>query len=138
MLREQDIEAMLSQYVETALWSTNDESTPEGGVPLDDNHTPDDVDANTLKRMREDCERFARENLSTIQAALAKRQRRGGHLLDWGSVGHDFWLNRNGHGCGFWDGDWPEPEATALDKAAKDFGEVWLYVGDDGRIHGHE
>lgn len=22
-------------------------------------------------------------------------------------AGHDFWLTRNGHGSGFWDGDWP-------------------------------
>ena len=23
-------------------------------------------------------------------------------------AGHDFWLTRNGHGAGFWDGDWPK------------------------------
>lgn len=23
--------------------------------------------------------------------------------IDWGQVGHDLWLTRNGHGTGFWD-----------------------------------
>ena len=26
-------------------------------------------------------------------------------------AGHDFWLTRNGHGAGFWDGDWIAPVA---------------------------
>lgn len=40
-------------------------------------------------------------------------------------AGHDFWLNRNGHGSGFWDGDWSEPAATILDQASHGFGEVY-------------
>jgi hypothetical protein len=51
-------------------------------------------------------------------------------------AGHDVWLTRNGHGCGFWDGDWSEPAATRLTKASKKFGEFNLLVGDDGKIHG--
>jgi hypothetical protein len=51
-------------------------------------------------------------------------------------AGHAFWLTRNGHGAGFWDGDWPEPHASALDEASKAFGSFDLYVGDDGMIHG--
>ena len=39
-------------------------------------------------------------------------------------AGHDFWLTRNGHGAGFWDGDWQEPAAAALTAAAHAFGEV--------------
>lgn len=33
------------------------------------------------------------------------------------------------------DGDWSEPHATRLTEAAHAFGEVNLYVGDDGRIY---
>lgn len=46
-----------------------------------------------------------------------------------------FWLTRCGHGCGFWDGDWSEPAATILTDAAHAFGNVDLYVGDDGKIY---
>lgn len=50
-----------------------------------------------------------------------------------GSAGQDFSLTRNGHGAGFWDGDWGEGDklTTASDAA----GEAFLYVGDDGQLH---
>ena len=51
-------------------------------------------------------------------------------------AGHDFWLTRNGHGCGFWDGDWPELIGEKLTEASKDFGSFDLYIGVGGRIHG--
>lgn len=50
-------------------------------------------------------------------------------------AGHDFWFTRNGHGAGFWDGDWPDPYADMLDKGAKCYGEFETYLGDDGKIH---
>jgi hypothetical protein len=67
-------------------------------------------------------------------------------------AGHDFWLTRNGHGAGFWDGDWdsPLPEGCPLvddcDKPydsvgdyltdmSRPYGEVNLCVGDDGKIY---
>ena len=50
-------------------------------------------------------------------------------------AGHDFWLTRCGHGAGFWDGDRPEPAATVLTKASKAYGEVDLYIGDDGKVY---
>ncbi|MDH1266753.1 hypothetical protein N5C81_03870 [Rhizobium pusense] len=50
-------------------------------------------------------------------------------------AGHDFWLTRCDHGAGFWDGDWPEPAASALTEASKEFGNIDLYVGDGGQIY---
>lgn len=50
-------------------------------------------------------------------------------------AGRDFWYTRNGHGCGFWDGDWPEPYATALTDASKAFKSVDVYLGDDGKVY---
>lgn len=47
-------------------------------------------------------------------------------------AGHDLWLTRNGHGAGFWDGDWPEPYGDRLTDAAHAIGPVDAYVGDDG------
>jgi hypothetical protein len=52
-------------------------------------------------------------------------------------AGHDFWLTRNGHGCGFWDGDWAEPVATVLTEAAKGYGQLDVYVGDDNLIYAY-
>lgn len=51
-------------------------------------------------------------------------------------AGHDFWLTRNGHGAGFWDGDWSEGDNTfiadLLTKVAESFGEA--YAVHRGRI----
>lgn len=90
----------------------------------------------TLAAMIADCAKFQTDNDLTIRQALHKGQ--GTIRLmdnDHARAGADFWFTRNGHGCGFWDGDWPEPYATELDNAAKTFGEVYLHVGDDGLIY---
>ena len=49
--------------------------------------------------------------------------------------GRDFWYTRNGHGCGFWDGDWSEPYATSLTTASKAFRSLDAYLGDDGKVY---
>jgi len=116
------LDAFTRQYVATALWS----STGDDEEPLDDDHGPEDIDPDTLRRMAADCARFQRENAADIGDGQEDAER----------AGHDFWLTRNGHGAGFWDGDWPEPAATRLTDACKAYGEYDLYVGDDGRIHG--
>lgn len=114
------------QYIETALWSSNDESTPEGGKPMDANYGVEDLAPSTLRQMTADCERFRTQ---------------AGEMLDEHpdpTMGaHDFWLTRNGHGAGFWDGDWPINGAalTAMVGWRTDFPEVTLYVGDDGLIY---
>jgi hypothetical protein len=50
-----------------------------------------------------------------------------------GNVAHDFWLTRNGHGVGFWDGDYPEC-GDRLCELTKKFGECNLYISDAGEI----
>ena len=46
-----------------------------------------------------------------------------------GQVVYDFWLTRNRHGAGFWDGDYENGEV--LTDIADSFGEVSTYEGDD-------
>jgi len=116
-------------YIECALWSTNDESDESGGNPLDDNYGPEDIVAETLEIMLADCKRFQEENAADIAAGPD-----GPGYSAAERAGHDFFLTRNGHGCGFWDGDWPEEVGARLTEAAKNFGDVWLCVGDNGMI----
>jgi hypothetical protein len=106
------------QYIETALWSSTDSES----VPLDANYTADDLAADTLAAMAADCNRFQAEAGDRIAD-------------DPGRAGHDFWLTRNGHGAGFWDGDWPESDGDWLSELSRRFGEVDLYIGDDGQVH---
>ena len=119
-------DAFLFAYFEAALWSSSDESNEQGGDPMDENYGLEDFDRETLKNMMAEA-RMWRRSVEPILEDLEG--------FEESQVGHDFWLTRNRHGAGFWDGDWPEPEATQLDEASKKAGEINLYVGDDGLIY---
>ena len=139
------LDAFLDAYVEAALWSTNDESDESGGEPLDANYGQDDLAPETLAKIRADCAAFLAHRLGGRLIAIAERLVSEGKwslpagvgcsIVEY--AGHDLWLTRCGHGCGYWDGDWPAGIGEGLDKLAHEFGEVWLEVGDDGLIHGH-
>ena len=116
------LDEFVDSYIECALWSSNDESDESGGEPFDENYSAADIDDVSLESMCRDCTRFFYANFSDIES-------------DFKQAGHDFWLTRNGHGAGFWDGDWKEPAATHLTDASEVFGECNLYLGDDGRIY---
>jgi len=118
-------------YAIAALWSTTDESDESGGKPMDANYDIYDIDLETLAGMAADCAKFQAEN--TTDLALYNSPQWTAAELG----GHDFWLTRNGHGCGFWDrnGILPEAAGERLTAAAEKYGEVYLYVGDDGKIY---
>jgi len=107
-------------YIIAALWS----STDDAGEPLDAQYSADDIAPAALEKMTADCESFYSKAAELIEASG----------LDYEQIGHDFWLTRNGHGTGFWDRGLSDvgDQLTAL---SKEFGEVWLYVGDDGLIY---
>ncbi len=126
------LQSFTDAYIECALWSSNDESRDDGGDPLDDNYSASDLAPETRARMEADCKAFYDAHAATW--ANAYRVERADPVD--AQAGHDFWLTRNGHGAGFWDGDWSEPAATALTSAAKACGEYNLNVDDNGQIWG--
>lgn len=120
-------------YVACALWSSTDESNEQGGDPLDKNYDVDDIADEALEKMKADCDRFLDENpADTTEASRLLHQRADGGAS---SAGHDFWLTRNSHGAGFWDGDLPEELGGRLTVAAREFGTCDIYVGDDGKLY---
>jgi len=106
------------QYIETALWS----STDDKDEPLDSTYSIDDIAPETLEKMIKDCTEFQNKYIDDCG-------------YDLGIMGHDFWLTRNRHGAGFWDGDYSKDLGERLTDAAHSFGECNLYVGDDGKIY---
>lgn len=120
--------SFVRQYIRTILWS----STGDDGEPLEDSCGAADIAPETMQRIQDDCSRFyaAVESMGIdLDAEL---------LIDGDATekaAFHFWLTRNGHGCGFWDGDWSDEVEDKLTKLAESFGEQWPYVGDDGMIY---
>ena len=145
------LQSFTDAYIEAALWSSQYGEEGEEKNMDDGEH---DIAPETLAKMEADCKAFygTCSNLLTEGACFRSAQGVKSHSFaslrsdshsNRGSgryhvdeqAGHDFWLTRNGHGAGFWDGDWIEPAATILDKTSKHFGNVDLYVGDDRLIY---
>ena len=122
-----ELARVLAGYMECALWSSMDESDEDGGDPMDASYSIGDIDGDARAEMEKDCRDFIEGiPMASLEAYL--------YRYGYEHFGHDFWLTRNGHGVGFWDrglgelGDW-------LTEQCKPYGDVNLYVGDDGRIY---
>ncbi len=89
------LDAFTRAYLVCALWSSTDNATPSGGDPLDANYEIEDFTREALIRAISDCAQFQAGNASDL-ASVAE-------VCDTDRAGHNFWLNRNGHGSGFWD-----------------------------------
>jgi hypothetical protein len=131
---ESMLEAFFRQYLETALWSSTDESTEAGGEPLDRNYIVEDMPNDVRTRLRVECVDFITANAADLEHWTDEWGIREGAEL----AGHDFWLTRNGHGAGFWDRFSPgTPSYDAgkrLSEASEVYGRINLYVGDDGQV----
>ena len=114
-------------YLEACLFY----ETGEDGEPLDERFSVDDIAVEAEAVIRVDCEIFYE---------LMRDKWRGQYCGEPEPVdedriaGVDFYLTRNEHGAGFWDGDWREDAGEALTAAAERMGRQELYVGDDGRV----
>lgn len=104
-------------YLEAALWTSGDEVKGNNTTP-----TTDSFSEEALAKADADCSAF-------VEMA-------GDHLSqDLDTMGHLFWLNRNGQGSGFWDeGSLDEADQQFLDELAHQFGECDLYLGDNGEV----
>ena len=118
-------EQFVAAYVECSTWS----STDDNGEPLDSLPAVteaysqlDAFDETAKEQMLVDCQAFIDANMGDLQN------------LDPVQAGHDFWLTRNHHGAGFWARGLGEL-GDRLSWAAREFGEVELYVGDDGLLY---
>ena len=116
-------ESFFKGYVECALWSSCDPDNHDR--PLDDTFTIEDIDPESLAKMRADCDAFYDAQADLLVHAVADDR-----------AGHDLWLSRNGHGAGYFDGEAHEygedyeRVCEALQDAAAKLGSSDLYPGD--------
>ena len=117
-----DLDTFTTHYLIAAMWSTSDESTDDGGNPIDDTFYLCDFYSDALASARKDCNDFRAQAGDLLNG------------IDEEQAGHDFWMTREGHGVGFWDRDLGEI-GDKLSNIATGFGNGDLYVGDDDMLH---
>lgn len=101
-------------YITCALCTSTDPDTGK-------NYEGRTVAPESLEALKEDCSDFIEANYLLIRGQLAL-------------AGQDFWLTRNRHGSGFWDGHWNEHGQLLTDRS-RVYGSVDAYAGDDGLIY---
>lgn len=122
------------RYLETALWSSTDDSDDSGGNPLDDGRDFTDFAPSALARAAVDCARFQRENEKTLEYCYNSDVYIQGEKYNSSNAGHDFWLTRCGHGVGFWDRGLGGAGERLSDVCRK-WGNIDPYLGDNGKVY---
>jgi len=119
----------LASYLEGSLWATSDSSDDSNNPEkLDENYTIDDFAPEAIKQAEKDVNDFF-EKASDLLDKTDLPDERTGFL---------FFLNRNGHGSGFWDETkyvYDQETRDALSDIAESFRESEPYVGDDGLLY---
>lgn len=118
-----DLELFTQAYIEALFFTdTGDDGQPPADAELSEDARLD---------IEADCRSFWRRFGCYITTEICSKAFNN----SVSQAGHDFHLTRNGHGAGFWDGDWPKEYSDMLDKGAKCYGELRAYLGDDGLIY---
>ena len=130
MLQQLLTDNEFNSYLETVLWAETDRDEP-----LDKKYDIDDFDPFVLEFLRKMINQFIDENRDDIDTLLKLNNSEWPRASSMKSILHDFYLTSQGCGAGFWDGDYPEPQASRLTEASKKYEFVCFYIGDDGKIY---
>lgn len=119
-----NVDQVLSGYIGAALWSTMDCRDEEGNETYNLDDEFDNVSAPCRVAMLSDCVDFVNAQSDKLEEFKALA---GAQCDDW-RLGFLFWLNREGHGSGFWD-ELPSGETLGdeLSDACKPYGSFPLY-----------
>jgi hypothetical protein len=124
------LKKMVMSYLEAALWSSTDNTADNGGSPLDKHYNFDHFDDASIQKAIADCKAFQEK----AEALLGDDDKQ----FDQELLGHNFWLNRNGHGSGFWDSEdvYGKDLAKKLSDLATSFGscDAVIYWGKDDAV----
>lgn len=148
-IRGFDLDDFTAQYLRTALWAETvclpcdendlvdnmldvDEDHPLYNImecaSLDDHFDIEDLNDDSLQLAITDCNRF-RDWMDSHGLTDPADS-----YCDDEDHGHNFWLTRNGHGAGFFDGDYGDELGKKLTEGCKTFGACHVQVCEDGTL----
>ena len=107
---ELDINKILDNYLEAAIWTNEEE--------LSNSYTIYDFDDSSKEKAKNDIISFV-EKAKPYLVGIGEEQ-----------IGHDFWLTRNHHGAGFWDRGYEEEIGDKLTEISQEFGELNVFEND--------
>ena len=129
MEKDLGFEKFLSAYLECMLWASTDLYVETDQSFDSSGYGPDDIEKNTLDSIRGECRDFLESfgHLITEENFLGQ----GGPFEH---AGHDFFLTRNRHGAGFWDGAWKTEVGKELTQASHPYGSTYFFVNEQNKI----
>jgi len=131
---------LLAAYLEAMLWSSMDidaydedgNVTEDSNEFLDAEYGFDDISDELMASSKADCDAFHSKAIDIFSANIGEDEEPD---YDLEQIGHDFWLDRAGHGAGAEDRDYPGEIGKQLSDAAQSFGHIEVYPGDDKKIY---
>ena len=115
------VDEVLQHFIVAALWSTTDDE----GEPLQNNYSYGDIPGSELDKLRNLIVEFIEQNQKTLKK----------YNITAEALGHDLFLDSQGHGAGFWDRGYGDDGATLSESASKIFASDQPYIGDDKKIY---
>ena len=132
-----DFPEFFQAYLVAALWSStismdgdSDKALGMDGDPFDTHFSASDFTEEALETLRAHAFSFWCRMWFYIDH---EKGRPAAVAPDTATAGHDFWLTSNGHGAGFWDGDWPT-YGKQFTKLSKCYPEINLYVTAGNKV----
>jgi len=115
-----DVDEVLKHFIMAMLWS----STDDEGEPLEDSHKQEDVASESISDIKSGIIKFIKANQQILKQ----------HSISSEALGHDLFLDSQGHGVGFWDRDYGA-DGDLLSASSKKYFSGDTYVGDDGDVY---
>jgi hypothetical protein len=134
-INKHDIDNIVSSYLEAVLFTERDN---EEYIDEEDPEYDEDDDNIRYPFNDKDADDFSEESKKQAYEEIAWFIDSAGSAIDDitdESIGHDIWLTRNEYGAGFWDRGYDSDVEEVLEQLSKELGEVYAYVGDDGKIY---
>ena len=120
-LRGYDIEKVLNHFLTAGLWASCDNNDNN----LDENYNIHDTSKDSQSEITKGIEKFIKENHKIIKRNEICEE----------SLGHDLFLDSQGHGVGFWNRGYGNDGDILSEKSEEIFASDPPYIGDDNKIH---